>query len=254
MSTSKHAAEESDEGPIRVQNELSKLPPEVFEQRYVHSVYNDIAGHFSDTRYKPWPAVESFLNGQLPGSIGVDVGCGNGKYLGVNKENVMNIGCDRSDELVRICRQRGHEAFVADGLSVPIRSRSMDFAISIAVVHHFATPERRLAAVQECLRVVKDDGTVFIQVWALEQQGKRSFSEQDNFVSWSLPASKYRPQSAEGSGTNEAPGGRNLTFQRFYHLFAKGELDELVEACGGRILESGYEKDNHYVVCRPALQ
>lgn len=45
------------------------------------SVYSSIASHFSATRYKPWPLVTSFLASLPPGSIGVDVGCGNGKYL-----------------------------------------------------------------------------------------------------------------------------------------------------------------------------
>ena len=31
---------------------LSELPPEVFESVFVHSVYQKIATHFSDTRYK----------------------------------------------------------------------------------------------------------------------------------------------------------------------------------------------------------
>lgn len=43
---------------------------------------------------KPWPIVESFLNGLPSGSVGLDVGCGNGKYLGVNS-NVFIVASDR---------------------------------------------------------------------------------------------------------------------------------------------------------------
>lgn len=68
---------------------------DIFEEKNVHQVYEQIASHFSSTRYKPWPIVESFLQ-QLPiGSVGLDVGCGNGKYLAVNP-NIFIIASDRS--------------------------------------------------------------------------------------------------------------------------------------------------------------
>lgn len=48
-------------------------------------MYEDIAEHFSGTRYKPWPRVADFLREMPPSSLVADVGCGNGKYLGINK-------------------------------------------------------------------------------------------------------------------------------------------------------------------------
>ena len=51
-----------------------------------------------------------------------------------------------------------------------IRNNILDFAISIAVVHHFSTPERRRKAINEILRTVKEGGEVMIYVWALEQE------------------------------------------------------------------------------------
>ena len=44
------------------------------ERDHVHSVYSQIALHFSDTRYKPWPRVEEFIKSQPPGSFIADVG------------------------------------------------------------------------------------------------------------------------------------------------------------------------------------
>lgn len=54
------------------------------ERKYVYEIYEKIAPHFSSTRYKPWPKIEAFLKGLEKGSVVADVGCGNGKYLGVN--------------------------------------------------------------------------------------------------------------------------------------------------------------------------
>jgi hypothetical protein len=47
-------------------------------------VYEEIASHFSETRHKPWPNVKNFVESQEPGAVILDVGCGNGKYLGLN--------------------------------------------------------------------------------------------------------------------------------------------------------------------------
>lgn len=75
----------------------------LYEETHVHEVYEAIAPHFSATRHKPWPFVSSFLASQPPGSVGLDVGCGNGKNMGVNHDVVM-LGCDRSAALVTLAK------------------------------------------------------------------------------------------------------------------------------------------------------
>lgn len=87
---------------------------------HVYGVYDSIADHFSDTRHSPWPKVADFLQRLPPFSLVADVGCGNGKYLGVNK-NITTFGSDRSINLINICRERGHCAIVSDILSLPYR-------------------------------------------------------------------------------------------------------------------------------------
>uniref|UniRef100_A0A3Q2NUW0 tRNA (carboxymethyluridine(34)-5-O)-methyltransferase n=2 Tax=Fundulus heteroclitus TaxID=8078 RepID=A0A3Q2NUW0_FUNHE len=146
------------------------------EEEYVHRVYDAIAAHFSSTRHTPWPRVCSFLSSLPPGSVLADVGCGNGKYLGVNPQ-LVTVGCDRSGALVQICADRGFHAFVSDALSVPLRTASCDACISIAVIHHFSTQERRLAAVRELVRILKPGGLALIYVWAYEQEYNKQKSK-----------------------------------------------------------------------------
>ncbi|XP_016339157.1 alkylated DNA repair protein alkB homolog 8 [Sinocyclocheilus anshuiensis] len=98
------------------------------EAQFVHQVYEEISSHFSSTRHSPWPRVRDFLLSLPPGSTLADIGCGNGKYLGISPE-VMSVGCDRSANLVQICIERGYEAFVSGALSVPLRSGSCDACI-----------------------------------------------------------------------------------------------------------------------------
>lgn len=130
-----------------------------------------------------------FLSSLPPGSIGVDVGCGNGKYLHLRnllhssgsrcEGDCITIGVDRSAELIDLAQgmtldkmasntsaapdqvsatsvtDRANEVAVGDGLSTGFRSQAFDYAISIATIHHFSTRQRRREAVQELVRLVK---------------------------------------------------------------------------------------------------
>ncbi|KAF9138083.1 tRNA methyltransferase, has a role in tRNA modification [Linnemannia schmuckeri] len=197
--------------PSAFQADQPDMTPEEKEQQYVHSVYQAIAPHFSATRYKPWPVVEEFLKTMPAGYVGADVGCGNGKYIGVNDKLFM-VGSDRSSNLICICGERGHEAMVCDGLALPYRPQFFDFAISIAVIHHFISPERRVAAIEEILRIVRVGGRVLIFVWALEQTGKRDFDKetQDVFVPWALakkPTESKKSSDPKKPKANSRPQG-----------------------------------------------
>ncbi|RKO84204.1 S-adenosyl-L-methionine-dependent methyltransferase [Blyttiomyces helicus] len=214
--------------------------PEGLERSHVADVYNLIADHFSDTRYKPWPVVDDFLRELPPGSVGADVGCGNGKYLQVNPALHM-MGSDRSSKLIDICRDRGFEALVCDNLALPYRDSSFDFAISIAVIHHFSTPCRRKNAIQELIRILRPGGRVLIFVWALEQKRK-------------YPSASGEPTPDAQKPTETAvyvrpDGEADVVYQRYYHMFVKGELDALVgQVPGAAIVQTGYDRDNWYVV------
>ncbi|KAL8986587.1 MAG: hypothetical protein Q9177_004132 [Variospora cf. flavescens] len=228
---------------------------EAYEERYVHQVYAQIASHFSSTRYKPWPIVERFLQELPSGSIGLDVGCGNGKYLAVNPD-IFILASDRSESLVEIASQRQpHASVVADNLLLPHPNASFDFAISIAVVHHMSTRGRRIqaiAAVLETLRSQMDArhrepgdgpraGRALVYVWALEQKTSRrgwdEGDEQDVMVPWVMK-----------SASPDLGSDQSRTFNRYYHLYRQGELEDDIAEAGGKVVMSGYEKDNWWAI------
>lgn len=145
------------------------------EKEHVYEVYEKIASHFSNTRYKPWPNVEEYIAGFPEGSLVADVGCGNGKYLGCNDHRLFTIGTDRSFNLIDLAKKKNasFQTFVADSLYLPLRNSSFDRVISIAVVHHFSTDSLRVQAIKEFHRVLRVGGEVMISVWAYEQEHKR---------------------------------------------------------------------------------
>ncbi|MCJ1403636.1 tRNA methyltransferase, has a role in tRNA modification [Xylographa trunciseda] len=234
--------------------DVEPYQPNAYEALHVHDVYNQIASHFSSTRYKPWPIVEQFLRALPDGSVGIDVGCGNGKYLGVNP-GIFIVASDRSENLVKIASQNGQRsALIADSLSLPHRNSSLDFAICIAVVHHLSTALRRVEALRSILRTLRctsppscpspeftaDGGKALIYVWALEQRNSRrgwdEGDEQDVMVPWVMKGNRF-------DGKEEVQ-----TFHRYYHLYRQGELERDIIEAGGFVIESGYEKDNWWAV------
>jgi tRNA (uracil-5-)-methyltransferase TRM9 len=153
---------------------------------------------------------------------------------------------DRSPELVGIAAQRPpHSALVADTLQIPHPDGRFDFVISIAVVHHLSTPERRIEAIEAILRTLKPShargapGQALVFVWALEQKNSRrgwdAGDEQDVLVPWVLKPER---------GSNEQP----KTYQRYYHLYKAGELEENVRAAGGTVVKAGYDRDNWWTI------
>lgn len=152
------------------QNQEKPVNATNMEKEHVYDVYEKIAPHFSETRYKPWPKVEEFMNSIPPGSFVADVGCGNGKYMGLNKENLFTVGTDRCFNFMEICKKKNptYQTFVADSLTLPLRSGTVDRIISIAVIHHFSTDSLRIQAISEFHRVMRTGGRCLIYVWAYE--------------------------------------------------------------------------------------
>ena len=223
---------------VTINQSVSDKPTEI-EKKHVYEVYDKISEHFSQTRYKPWPLVSEFLNSLEKNSMVLDVGCGNGKYLSENKNLVM-WGTDRSGNLLSIAKEKNINAqcFIADSLKLPIKSESFDAAISIAVIHHFSNELLRIQALKEIFRVIKKNGKVLIYVWAMEQKEKK-FKEQDNFVPWHLQK-KYENESKvetleNGPNITEDKNINCKVYQRYYHVFIKGELEDIINKTGDNV-------------------
>ncbi|KAM8975505.1 putative tRNA methyltransferase 9B [Pelodytes ibericus] len=183
-----------------MEKEASRL-----ERAHVHSVYEKIAPYFNDKRYKAWPKVQEFILAQEAGSLIADIGCGNGKYLHINSQT-FKVGCDYCSPLAESARNHGYEIMMCDGLNLPYRTGCFDAVLSIAVIHHFSTKERRIRAIQEISRILKVGGKVMIYVWAMEQK-RRKFEKQDILVPWHL-----EPRSSNELKKSTKPDDRNIPF------------------------------------------
>nr|XP_022920149.1 uncharacterized protein LOC111428728 [Onthophagus taurus] len=186
------------------------------EQAYVHDVYEQFC---DNPKSKPWPRVQQFLESLEPGSLVCDVGCGNGKYLNVNNA-IFNIGGEKCCRLSEVAKEKDNEVLVLDNLALPFRDESLDAVLSVAVVHHFATTERRVCALRELARVLKIGGRLIISVWAMEQS-HRKFESQDVLVPWHRPQHLSTPSLELTSTTTTSEDDCTNP----YHAYTQSDTD-----------------------------
>lgn len=235
--------------------------PSELERNHVVQVYEHIAAHFSDTRHSCWPKVTEYLKSLEKGCLVLDIGCGNGKYQVSNPE-ILLVGCDISCQLLEICRTKNMNVFQAEAIKLPVRDEFVDHCISIAVIHHLASSERRIKALNEIVRILRPGGTALIYVWALEQVEKDGRSskylkkkcdeeeaqEEKTHLGIHIHTnrSKFKSQDVFVPWKSKTSGE---TFLRFYHVFKENELEELCSKLNGiKIIKRYYDEGNWCLV------
>jgi SAM-dependent methyltransferase len=202
------------------------------EKKHVHDIYNTIAHDFSRTRWSMWHEVKYFLNNLASHSLIADIGCGNGKNF-VEDGNKFYIGFDITLKfLEEITTKTKYEGVGGNALILPFKKNSFDAVINVAVLHHLSSHDRRLQALSELIRITKICGLILITVWALEQpkDEKQQFTQQENYIKWNLR-------------------GSDEIFLRYYYVFKKGELENLISCFDNvKIKKSYYERGNWGVI------
>jgi SAM-dependent methyltransferase len=200
--------------------------PEI-ERNNVVDVYSKIHSDFSRTRYKPWPNVVNFINLFPEGSKMLEIGCGNGKNLQIRPNDIK--GVDIVSEFVEECKSDGLDVIQADATKLPFDNNTFDATLSVAVLHHLSTIQRRLNAISEMLRVTKSGGKLLIEVWSIEDNDKADGP--DTMVPW-----KCRID--------------DITYKRYYHFFQHDEIYDIINSIEGVTIETIFwEKYNWVLHC-----
>ena len=158
-------------------------------------------------------------------------------------------------------------------MSIPLRDGVADACISIAVIHHLSTKERRIQAVREIFRILKPSGSALLYAWAKDQKIN---SKPSTYLSSKKKKDQQMPTNTVISTTKTEckitlPVHANRTnfkhndllvpwkrqkdsnsFHRFYHVFEKGELEMLLqEALGPELIhiQDLYYDQGNWCVC-----
>ena len=132
--------------------------------------YDQIAESFSKTReYIPEEQKSLLLQYITPGDKVLDLGCGNGRFSEVFRQNIEYIGVDSSRKMIEVAKTKYPEVNfkIADALNLPFPENYFDKIFSFAVFHHIPSEELQLQFFKEARRILKPGGTLILTVWNL---------------------------------------------------------------------------------------
>lgn len=179
----------------------------------IKDVYNSIAEGFYNLRQHPiTPQVAKAAQAWKPGKL-LEIGCGIGTSLPVFISKKFDcIGIDLSSRMIKNAKrfagknQMEFKLHVASALWLPFKDKQFDYIISIAVLHHFDSEQKRLQVLSEMKRVLKSEGKILFTVW-----NKPNAKKKDTCIEWTRKEKPYK---------------------RYYHFFGKKEMEGLLEKAG----------------------
>ncbi|MDD3046235.1 MAG: class I SAM-dependent methyltransferase [Candidatus Pacebacteria bacterium] len=150
--------------------------------------YNLIAERFSKARKSAWQEFDFLFEGVNKGDKVLDLGCGNGRFYQKLKQ-ADYVGIDVSEKLIQIAKENYPCASfkVASATNLPFQKDEFDYIYSLAVLHHLPQ-EYHSRFLEEIKRVLKENGTLILTVWNLEERKKKEdvkkVSEKEILIPW----------------------------------------------------------------------
>jgi len=157
----------------------------------------------------------------------LNLGCAHGSdFLSFDREKFDLHGLDISTELLEKALDYSSKfnfqpkLVAGDMRNLPLKTKTFDYVICIASIHHLLNRDERIKALEEIKRVLKSGGEAFITVWNKKQ---KEFILEDKTIekNWN-----YK--------------GREL--KREYYLYTYKELERDLEKAGLEVLELKPEK------------
>lgn len=90
-----------------------------------------------------------------PGAAGVDIGCGTGRWARLAAErDVRLLALDASSDALAVARRHASTCGLlqASAVELPLRSRCLDFAFSLGVLHHLPDTAGAIAEIHRVLK------------------------------------------------------------------------------------------------------
>lgn len=202
------------------------------EKKYVCDIYNKISYDFNHTRMYVWPWMRDYLDSIAMNNKVLDIGCGNGRNMLYRNYELDMYGIDNCQEFVKLCHSKYLNVKYSDMTYLPYSDNFFDNIICIASFHHLYTHERRVSALQEMKRVLKNGGEICLSVWSKNQPAKtRVVFEKygDNIVKW-------------------CDSKTGVQYDRYYYIFEINELCDLFDLCGLKLVKHYYDCGNEIFI------
>jgi len=197
----------------------------ITEKKNVNGIYDIIANDFSRTRYSVWNSVENFIKSFPKETLFLEIGCGNGKNMLLRADYFT--GCDLCGKFIKICKEKKLNVLQSCATHLPFKDNMFDATLSVAVIHHLITYERRVKAISEQIRVTNVGGKLFIEVWGFENNNRVVNNNQDSIVPWKYNGNIYN---------------------RYYHFFKREELINITNHFKNVKIEKIYKEKFNWIV------
>ena len=194
-------------------------------------IWDAIAEEWNRFRQKQVAEAIEFLKDKK-GKI-LDLGCGSGRNLIKNK-NLGFYCVDFSKKMIKFARRNSAEKkinaefFVSSSEDLPFENNFFDSAIYIASLHCIPEEKKRKKSLKELFRVLKKNSEALITVWS-KNHIKLVNHPKNSIVSWKKNSEEL---------------------QRYYYLYDKKELEDLLESAGFEIILINDDGKNIIVVAR----
>ncbi len=191
-------------------------------------VWDNIAIPWKEYRSNPIPIVVEFLKDKK-GKV-VDLGCGSGRNM-IKNNDIEYYGVDFSKEQLRHAEKYVKEEKInaqlfklgADKLDKNVFKNEMfDYGLFIATLHCIEGEEERENSLKEFYRVLKKNAEAIISVWNSEDE-RFNGGKGDFYMSWKKD---------------------NIPYMRYYYLYEKEELIDLLKSVGFEILQIYESREN----------
>ena len=189
-------------------------------------VWNKIALEWNKFRIKPLKEVQEFLKNKK-GNI-LDLGCGTGRNF--IKINGLIYGIDFSSKMIKFAKINAEkkdikvETSISSLENLPFENNFFNSTIFIATLHCIETKEKRKKTLKELFRVLKPNSECLITVWS-KKHPKLMKHPKDATVSWKTKTEELH---------------------RYYYLYDKKELEELLKKVGFEIIS--IKEDNKNII------
>ena len=190
-------------------------------------VWNKIAKPWKTYVVKKIPIIEEFLKGKK-GKI-VDLGCGAGRNM-IPNPKINYYGIDFSElqlkQAEKFIKKNKIKAklYKSEAYNLEFKDNYFDYGLFISALHCLESKEKREKAVKEFFRVLKPKAQALISVWN---------SEDRRFIHVKNNGGIYMSWIEQG-----------ISYMRYYYLYKKEELLNLLKKSGFKILDI-YEPKEH---------
>ncbi len=200
-----------------------------FKNLTQEQIWNEIAFPWEKFRKKqPIKEAIKFLKKQK-GKI-LDIGCGSGRHFIKGK---TIYGVDSSEKMLKLAENKAKKLKIKLNLkktsadNLPFEDSFFDSALFIATLHCINDEKKREKALKELYRVLKSGGEAIISVWSREHERVKN-KPKEAFIPWTINRKKYL---------------------RYYYLYDKKELENLLKKTGFRITKI-WENKNIFVIVK----